>query len=119
MGQSVSDKILSAVTGTHVETVTLTEEQMIKKIKELFYDRMDASGKDELKKVLKGSLIRDTKMTAPDGNFELTVSRGNHASIFNLSDRNIIHIFDRQETKFYEYKAYSLKNFDRMIKTEL
>lgn len=117
---SLSDKLVNKITGKKIETITVTLEQMISLIETNFI--MQATNNndyDSILKVVKGGIFLNKKLESKNQQYELFCSTGNRTSIFNMSNRNYIWVYDKSKNCFYEYRAWSFKKLKAEVKKSI
>ncbi|WP_418452740.1 hypothetical protein [Candidatus Ventrimonas sp.] len=112
----IEDKIISAVVGYKVTSISLDLEQMLNLITEHYISA--ATTDDEynaIRKTVKGGIFLDKELSSKDNRYQLRSMTGRRVGLFRLKQHNIIWVFDTQENKFYEYCAWSFRKLKKSV----
>lgn len=111
------DKFVNSLTGRNVETVAVTLEQIVELLKKAYISQVNIDEEyNAIIKTIKGGVFKDKELTSKDGKYEIRCSTGRRASLFNLKNRNLLWIYDKEADKFYEYRAYSFRKLRKQVK---
>lgn len=114
---ALMDKVVNSLTGRNIETVPMTLEQIMELIKKHYISQATTDDEyNNILKILKGSWLKDTKLTSKDGRYEIYCSTGRRVGIFNLKQHNLMWIHDTETDKYYQYNAWSFKKYRRAVK---
>lgn len=112
----IEDKIISAIVGYKVTTVSVDLDQMLSLIVE-HYISVATTDEDynAIRKTVKGGIFLDKELSSKDNRYKLRSMTGRHVSLFQLKQHNVIWIFDTQENKFYDYCAWSFRKLKKSV----
>ena len=101
----LEDKILNAVTGRNIKTVKVDAGQLAAIINDTFIQKMGSyRERDEIQKVLKGSLFRFKEINSPDGKFQLLVSDFRRG----LTRHRFAWVHNIETDEYFEWNGFSL-----------
>ena len=112
----IEDKIISAIVGYKVTTVSVDLDQMLSLIVE-HYISVATTDEDynAIRKTVKGGIFLDKELSSKDNRYKLRSMTGRRVSLFQLKQHNVIWIFDTQENKFYDYCAWSFRKLKKSV----
>lgn len=105
---SITDGILSKLTGEKIETIRTSREEMAELVNKYYI--IPAATPDELSAVedtIKGGFLTK-ELDSKDGRYKLRVVR-------NLSNHNWVWIIDMETNRHYEYKCTFYGKFKNMV----
>ena len=124
LGDRITDKIASAISGGNVETIRISLEDMVELIQKHFLSSAitDRVRKDVLKAATGGSVLSpySTPMSSVDSKYVLSSYSASHGGgrldLLHPTDSSYIQIMDNINGKAYRYYAFTLGKAKKAIK---
>jgi hypothetical protein len=118
MKASISDKIISKISGGRINTVRVTRDEMIDFVDKWFIQQ--ATTQEDymaIWKVVKRGILLEKMIESKDGNYQMRSDSSQGGKSF----RRYIWIYDKNENIYYEYNYYYgfYGKFKKAIKNQL